>query len=250
MSAKQVNKTTSTKVKTKNNVKEVVEEPKKVESEPKKDNSTTNKKKKVIIGCVLSGVCIVILLIIIASYYRNFGEIELTTNNKDIFSVGDLVLDDLKYGDNEKTVINELGKPDKEDKENNNNYEYKVLSYDGLKVYLKEHYDDYVLNKVEITSSRYSVGRDIKVGTKISKVFRKFKIENSKGAYIYGNYTNKALNESEIDGNIYFGVRSNENVLYVNRDAVVDGLPTNIAKLNIEYKTGRVTKITWSYDIN
>ena len=249
MSAKQVNKT-STKAKTNTKtVKEVKEEVKVVEQESEKKTMSDSKKKKIVIACILSGVLLVILLMFIASYFRNFGEIELTTNNKDIFTVGDLTLNDLKYGDNEEKVKKELGKASKEENKTINNYEYKVLSYDGLTIYLKEHYNDFILSKVEITSRDYYVGRGIKVGTKITKVFRKFKIENSKGAYLYGNYTNNALTESEIDGNIYYGVRSNENVLYVNRDVVVEGLPTNIAKLNIEYKNGKVKKITWSYDI-
>lgn len=220
--------------------------------EPKIEESVVDsgKKKKRIIAILLAVFIVIIIgLIVLASYFRNFGEISLLKNDRNIFDTTDLVINDLKFSDNEKTVLNSLGKPEKEDKEVIDNYEYKVLKYDGLTVYLKEYYDDYVLSKVEITSSKYSTSRDIKVGSKITNVFAKYKVENSEGAYMYGNYTNKALTEKEITSNIYYGVRSNENVLFVNRDAVVEGLPTNIAKLDIIYKNGTITKITWSYDI-
>ena len=88
------------------------------------------------------------------------------------------------------------------------------------------------------------------MGKKITNVFKKYRVDNKNGAYIYGNYTNKSLYEKDIDGNIYYGVRSNENILFINRDSKVDNLPTNIAKLNIEYKKGIIRKITWSYDID
>ena len=65
---------------------------------------------------------------------------------------------------------------------------------------------------------------------------------------MYGNYSNKVLTDEENTSNIYFGLRSSKNVLFVNRDSVVDGLVTNIAKLDIEYKHGKIKKITWSYD--
>ena len=52
----------------------------------------------------------------------------------------------------------------------------------------------------------------------------------------------------ENNSNIYFGLRSDKNVLFVNRDSKVEGLITNIAKLNVEYYHGKIKKITWSYD--
>ena len=190
------------------------------------------------------------MLIVFFSYLKNFGEITLKSNKKDIFSINDLTINNLKYGDYEKDVIKELGKAKSIKKETINNYEYKILSYDGLIVYLKEYYEDYKLSKVEITSKKYYASRKIRVGKKITNVFKKYRVDNKKGAYIYGNYTNKSLYEKDIDGNIYYGVRSNENILFINRDSKVDNLPTNIAKLNIEYKKGIIRKITWSYDID
>lgn len=207
-----------------------------------------HKKRKAILIFSLMLLFIVVLLVI-ASYFRNFGEIRLSVNDKKIFTVNDLVIDDLKYGASEKDVIKSLGKPESEEEKEINSYDYKILKYSGLRVYLKENYDTYILCKVEINSTGYVASRNLSVGNKITKVFESFKIDNSTGAYLYGNYRNKALTQSEVKDNIYFGVRSSENVLYVNRDEVIDGIPTNIAKLDIKYKNGRIKSITWSYDV-
>ena len=214
-----------------------------------KNEILASRQKQLFISYVLFALILIIMLIIFLSYFKNFGEITLRNNNKDIFSIKDLTINNLQYGDREKDVIKELGKAKSEKKERIDNYDYKILSYDGLTVYLKEYYNDYKLSKVEITSKKYYISRKIRVGKKITNVFKKFRVDNKKGAYIYGNYTNNSLYENEIDGNIYYGVRSNKNILFINRDARVDNLPTNIAKLNIEYKKGVIRKITWSYDI-
>ena len=215
-----------------------------------KEEILFSRQKQLFISYVIFALIIIIMLIVFFSYLKNFGEITLKSNKKDIFSINDLIINNLKYGDYEKDVIKELGKAKSIKKETINNYEYKILSYDGLKIYLKEYYEDYKLSKVEITSKKYYVSRNIRVGKKITNVFKKYRVDNKNGAYIYGNYTNKSLYEKDIDGNIYYGVRSNENILFINRDSKVDNLPTNIAKLNIEYKKGIIRKITWSYDID
>ena len=105
-----------------------------------------------------------------------------------------------------------------------------------------------MLVKAEVTGRNYNVSRDIKIGNKIKSVMNKFNVENEIGTYIYGNYSIDALNESEITGTIYQGIRDKENVIYINRDSKVDGEKVNIAKMVIKYKKGRVKKITWSYD--
>lgn len=215
-----------------------------------KEEILLSRQKQLFISYFIFALILIIMLIIFFSYLKNFGEITLKSNKKDIFSINDLTINNLKYGDYEKDVIKELGKAKSIKKVTINNYEYKILSYDGLKVYLKEYYEDYKLSKVEITSKKYYVSRKIRVGKKITNVFKKYRVDNKKGAYIYGNYTNKSLYEKDIDGNIYYGVRSNKNILFINRDSKVDNLPTNIAKLNIEYKKGVIRKITWSYDID
>lgn len=215
-----------------------------------KEEILFSRQKQLFISYIIFALIIIIMLIVFFSYLKNFGEITLKSNKKDIFSINDLIINNLKYGDYEKDVIKELGKAKSIKKETINNYEYKILSYDGLKIYLKEYYEDYKLSKVEITSKKYYVSRKIRVGKKITNVFKKYRVDNKNGAYIYGNYTNKSLYEKDIDGNIYYGVRSNENILFINRDSKVDNIPTNIAKLNIEYKKGIIRKITWSYDID
>lgn len=65
---------------------------------------------------------------------------------------------------------------------------------------------------------------------------------------MYGNYTYKALSDDEITETIYFGARNSSKVLYVNKDAAVNNEESNISKLNIYYKLGKITKIEWSYD--
>ncbi|MBR3117155.1 MAG: hypothetical protein IKF36_04700 [Bacilli bacterium] len=211
-------------------------------------NKDVKKKRKAILLFSLM-LLFVIALLVVASYFRNFAEIKLAVNEKKIFTIEDLIVNDLKYGDNEAAVTKSLGKPKSEEEKGINKYDYKILKYDGLTVYLKESYNDFVLSKVEIYSGKYETSRGLKVGSKITKVFNSFKVENSSGAYMYGNYTNKALKDSEIKDNIYYGVRSKENVLYVNRDEIIDGIPTNIAKLDIKYSNGIIKNITWSYDV-
>ena len=77
---------------------------------------------------------------------------------------------------------------------------------------------------------------------------RKFKVENTNGTYLYGNYSADALGSEEITDSIYFGVRNTNEVVYINKDASIGDMSSNIAKLNIAYKHGKVTKVTWSYD--
>lgn len=216
----------------------------------KKNNKVnkTNKRKKITMIAIAAIIVVLLFLLVLASYFRDYGKVRLSTNKKDIFTISDLTVNKLKYGDNEKTVEKVLGKPNKTKEKTESIYKYKVLSYDGLTLTLKEFYDDYALVKAEITSSKYTTSRNIKVNKKITKVFRKYKVESNRGLYMYGNYSNKVLTDEENTSNIYFGLRSSKNVLFVNRDSVVDGLVTNIAKLDIEYKHGKIKKITWSYD--
>lgn len=218
----------------------------------KKNDKNENKdKKKYTFGVAIALVIAsLIFLLVVASYFRDFGKIKLSTNNKNIFTIDDLKIDDLKFKSTEKEVKASLGEPKDVKEETNGIYNYKKLSYNGLTVTLKENYADFVLVKVEVTSKNYTTSRGIKVGNKITKVLRKYKVENKEGAYLYGNYKKEVLKNSENKENIYFGVRSSENILYVNRDAIVEGSPNNIATLDIVYKNGVIKKITWSYDIN
>lgn len=207
-----------------------------------------NKKLTIIFIVSISLVVILSLLLIISRSFGNYDNISVRKNKKTIFSITDLTLNNLKFGDNEDTVIKELGEPKDAEIVENGIYEYKVLKYDGLTVTLKEDYDSYMLTKVEITSRKYKTSRRVKVGKSITSVIKKYKVDNTNGTYLYGNYETSALNNTEITDSIYLGVRSKNEVVYVYKDASVEGINPNIARLNISYKHGRVTKITWSYD--
>lgn len=210
-----------------------------------------SKKKRDYIKILKISIIVVVILgivSIILGNYKDYTEVKLRKNNKTIFSIADLKVDDLKYGDMEKEVKKKIGKPEKEKKIKKDIYEYKELYYKGLTLTLRENYDDFMLVKAEVTGRNYNVSRDIKIGNKIKSVMNKFNVENEIGTYIYGNYSIDALNESEITGTIYQGIRDKENVIYINRDSKVDGEKVNIAKMVIKYKKGRVKKITWSYD--
>lgn len=213
------------------------------------NNIDIKKSKKVlliliIIIIVLSG------LLLISETFGNFSKVRLKTNNKTIFSISDLTVGKLKYSDSEKLVRKEMGKPKKEKKINKDIYIYKELYYDGIILTLKENYSDYMLVKVEVTSDKYMVSRKVRVNDKISKVIKKYKVENKTGTYIYGNYSIDSLGDSSIKDNIYFGIRNKKELAYVNRDAIVGDDRSNIARMNIEYKFGKVKKIIWSYDFD
>ena len=199
---------------------------------------------------VISVIVIIVLslLLVISRNFGTFNNVSIRKNNKDIFSISDLTVNDLKFYDTQKKIEETLGKPTKEKSYIENNYSYKKLYYDGLVLTLKENYDDFILMKVKITSSKYKINRNIKVNNKILRVIKKFKVDNTTGTYLYGNYTIEQLSNPELKDNVYAGVRSNEEIVYVNKDAKVGDSPSYIARLNISYKHGKVTKITWSYD--
>ena len=213
----------------------------------KKEIKTDTYKKIIIVANILA--IIFATIILITNINKNYAEVTLRKNDKTIFSIADLTLGDkLKFKSTEKEVKKELGSPKKEKKYEKNSYRYKELEYKGLKLILRENYNDYILVKAEITKKKYKTSRNIKVGDKILKVMKKYKIENKKGTYMYGNYSTDALSESEIEDRIYLGVRGKNEIAYINRDEIIDGEKPNIAKLELSYKYGKVTKILWSYD--
>ena len=198
---------------------------------------------------ITSIIIVILLILLLASRnYREFDTVMVSKNNNKIFSMSDLVIDGVKYGTSEKEVKKKFGTPVKEDKITKDKYSYKILEYKGLKLTLKENYSDYMLTKVEVTNNKYKVSRNIKVNDKIIKTIKKFKVENKKGTYLYGNYSVDALNEEEIKDTIYLGIRNDKEVVYINRDALVGDTVSNISRLNISYKYGKITKISWSYD--
>ena len=66
-----------------------------------------------------------------STYFRNFGKTWVSTNKKDNFTISDLTVNNLKYGDKESTIKKELGNPKKTTKKTSSIYKYKVLKYDG-----------------------------------------------------------------------------------------------------------------------
>ena len=221
-----------------------------MEKNKKKKKTIEQELKRDKIMLVITSLVIVILLsLLIASRnYRDFSAINIKTNNKTIFSISDLTINNLKYGDNEEKVLKELGTPIKESNKTRDKYSYKELEYNNLKITLRENYDDYILTGVEIKSDKYVINRNIKIGNSIVKTMKKFKVENKSGQYLYGNYSIGSLSDEEITDTIYFGVRNNKKVVYVNKDATVNDMYSNISKLTLDYKKGKITKITWSYD--
>jgi hypothetical protein len=221
---------------------------KKNEKKTKKTIEQELKRDKLILKITSIIIVILLILLLASRNYREFDTVMVSKNNNKIFSMSDLVIDGVKYGTSEKEVKKKFGTPVKEDKITKDKYSYKILEYKGLKLTLKENYSDYMLTKVEVTNNKYKVSRNIKVNDKIIKTIKKFKVENKKGTYLYGNYSVDALNEEEIKDTIYLGIRNDKEVVYINRDALVGDTVSNISRLNISYKYGKITKISWSYD--
>lgn len=209
-------------------------------------NSFEIKKIIFVVSVVLLG--IFAILMVVTNNVKDYRKITLKTNKNTIFSSSDLIIKDIEYSAKEKEVIKKLGKPRKEKKYTKGNYKYKKLEYKGIKLTLRENYKDYMLVGAEITKRNCKTSRNTKVGENIEKVIKKYKIDNEKGIYMYGNYSANALKEKEIKNIIYLGVRGKKEVTYVYRDAVIDGSPTNVARLTYTYKNGKVKKITWLYD--
>lgn len=221
---------------------------KKNEKKTKKTIEQELKRDKLILKITSIIIVILLILLLTSRNYREFDTVMVSKNNNKIFSMSDLVIDGVKYGTSEKEVKKKFGTPVKEDKTTKDKYSYKILEYKGLKLTLKENYSEYMLTKVEVTNNKYTVSRNIKVNDKIIKTIKKFKVENKKGTYLYGNYSVDALNEEEIKDTIYLGIRNDKEVVYINRDALVGDTVSNISRLNISYKYGKITKISWSYD--
>lgn len=192
---------------------------------------------------------IVIMAIFLSSILSDYSKIRLSKNNKEEFNVSNLTIDNLNYMSNESDVIKKYGDPKKQSKKNIDGYNYKIFEYEDLKITLREYYDTYVICKVETTSNNYIVS-GIKVGDSVIGTINKYKVSNKKSNYLYGNYSSSALDDETITDTIKFGKRSKTTLLYVNRDEVLKNvdIPSNISKLIIKYKNGRVRKITWSYD--
>ena len=78
-----------------------------------------SKKKRDYIKILKISIIVVVILgivSIILGNYKDYTEVKLSKNNKTIFSIADLKVDDLKYGDMEKDIKKKIGKPEKEKK--------------------------------------------------------------------------------------------------------------------------------------
>lgn len=212
---------------------------------------TVNKlDSKQILFLVIVGVMVILsLLLLVSGIFGNFRDVKLKKNNNEIFTIKDLTVNNLKFLSTSEEIEKELGKPRTIKNVTKKNYSYKEYYYSGLKLTLKENYSDYVLVGAEITSRKYKINRNIKVGNKVLDVINKYKVELSEGNYIYKNYTIDALKDNIVKDNAYFGYRTMKEIRYYNKDAVTEGNPTNVAELRFDYNLGRIKKITWSYDI-
>lgn len=207
-------------------------------------------KKQIIFLSVVGIIVIISILLILSGLFGNYENVKLKKNNNEIFTISDLKVNNLEFLSSKEEIEKELGKPKRVKELTKNNYKYIEYYYSGLKLTLKENYNDYALVGAEITSRKYKIGRNIKVGNKVIKVINKYKVEEETGNYIYKNYTIDALNDHLIKDNAYFGYRNNNEIRYYNKDAVIEGSPTNIAELKFNYRFGKISKITWSYDSN
>ena len=205
-------------------------------------------KKQIIFLSVVGVIVIISLLLVLSGLFGNFESVKLKEINKEIFTIKDLTVNNLKFLSTSEEVVKELGNPKETKDITKNNYKYKEYYYSGLKLTLKENYDDYVLVGAEISSSRYKTGRNVKVGNRVLSVINKYKVEESTGNYIYKNYTIDALNDNLVKDNAHFSYRNSKEIRYYNKDAVIEGNPTNVAELKLSYRFGRINKITWSYD--
>ncbi len=209
------------------------------------------KNKKVILLFIFI-LFILVMAIFLSSFFSDYSKISLLRNKDEMFNVADLTMDNLTYMNTEKDLVKKYGKPNSTKKISNGNFKYVVYKYNGFDVTLKEYYDTYSISKVEVTTNKIKLSRGIKVGDRIVKVMNKFRVTNKKTSYMYSNYSSKALKDDTISDNIYFGKRTKSTVEYVNRDKKLSDnidMPTNTARLKVNYKHGKVTKIMWSYDV-
>ena len=217
----------------------------------KKNKRTFFTKKNIKTLLTILLLAVLMFLIIYVRNFRNFADIKLNTNKKDIFTLSDLKINDLKYASTEEEIYKSLGKTKDIEEYSMNGFNYKILRYKNLNLTVREYYDDYILVGVETTSSRYKISRGLRVGSNINSVFNKYRISYKTGSYLYGNYNYEELSEKNIKENIYMGIRTKSKVSYYNKDAKSDSdtFPLDsIVKMVYEYRNGTVTKISWSYD--
>ena len=131
----------------------------------KKNKRTFFTKKNIKTLLTILLLSVLMFLIIYVRNFRNFADIKLNTNKKDIFTLSDLKINDLKYASTEEEIYKSLGKTKDIEEYSMNGFNYKILRYKNLNLTVREYYDDYILVGVETTSSRYKISRGLRVGS-------------------------------------------------------------------------------------
>ena len=94
--------------------------------------------KKQSIFIIIVGIIVILsLLLIVSGLFGNFESVKLKKNNKEIFTIKDLTVNNLKFLSTSEEVTKELGKPKSTKEYSKNNYKYIDYYYSGLKLLLK-----------------------------------------------------------------------------------------------------------------
>lgn len=200
--------------------------------------------------CFLIAIFIYIIIILINGY-KEYININLKNNTNPIFTISDISVSNLRYGDIESTAKTIFGNPNKIESFKDKDRYYKTYYYDGLKLTFKKHNNSYSFMKAIVTSEDYLISRGIRVGDKINDVMNKFFVENVSGDYMYGNYKEKDIDGKTTKDNIYFARRTKNLVYYIYSNSPYDNefvsLKDDIAQLTIKYSFGKVKKIELMY---
>lgn len=203
-----------------------------------------------VIICILIAAIIYGVIVLINSY-RNYVKIDLKANTNSIFTLSDISVSNLVYGDLEDTAVTIFGKPTKIETFKDGKQKYKTYYYDGLELTFKEQNKSYVFMKAIITSDSYMATRDIRVGDRINDVMNKFFIENTKSEYLYGNHNENDLDGKSVKENVFFGHRTKKLVYYLYTDApykkTYASLSDEIAQITFKVSLGKVKRIELLY---
>lgn len=203
-----------------------------------------------VIFCLLIAFIIYGIIVLIVDY-KDFVKINLKQNTNSIFSLTDISVSNLVYGDIEEVAVTTFGKPDKIETFKDGKQKYKTYFYDGLELTFKKQNDSYLFMKAIVTSDKYYVSRTIKVGDRINDVMNKFFVEDTKGEYMYGNYTENELDGKSVKENVFFGHRTKNLVYYIHMDTPYKNgyasLKDDIAQLTMKVSLGKVKRIELMY---
>lgn len=189
--------------------------------------------------------------IVFYTNYKDYIKVDLKPNTNSIFTLTDISVSNLVYGDLESTAVTIFGKPNKIEKFKDKKQSYKTYYYDGLELTFKKQNSSYVFMKAIVSSDKYMVSRNIKVGNRINDVMNKFFVENAKSEYIYGNYKEDDLNGKTANENVFFGHRTKNLVYYIYMDMPYKkgfaSLSDDIAQLTFKVSFGKVKRIELIY---